>query len=176
MAKTNLQIKAKNAMTDQSITTTLTYVNPEADSTALKTFATKLNGLTTNIYEEANRVQSINVDTEEVTTSIPGSISLIDNPQIIKQQPDIIKIPLNSLVINNQTLTELPSTTRIFGKAYNAQTGQLVIQTENTNTNIFIDTRTPQGQVPTGAYQLMLAIDPLDQYTAATTRATITVS
>lgn len=66
MAKTNLQIKSTNAATGAKMTTTLTYVNPDANSATLKNFAQKLNNLTTNNYVEADRVQSINVDTEDV--------------------------------------------------------------------------------------------------------------
>lgn len=71
MAKTELKLKSKNAATGQDITTTLTYVNPNANSTTLKTFGQKLNAMTTNIYGETDRVQTINVDTEEV----PGGSS-----------------------------------------------------------------------------------------------------
>lgn len=66
MAKTDLQLKTLAQATGKSITTTLTYVNPEANSATLKEFAQKLNNLTTNTYVETNRVQSINVDTEQV--------------------------------------------------------------------------------------------------------------
>lgn len=66
MAKTELKLKSKNAATGQNITTTLTYVNPNADSATLKTFGQKLNAFTTNNYVETDRVQTINVDTEEV--------------------------------------------------------------------------------------------------------------
>lgn len=66
MAKTELKLKTKNAGTGQNITTTVSYVNPNADSNTLKTFGQKLNNLTTNNYVETDRVQTINVDTEEV--------------------------------------------------------------------------------------------------------------
>lgn len=67
MAKTDLKMYSTDA-SDKKITTTLTYVNPAADSTTLKQFATKLNAFTTNTYGETDRVQTINVDTEEVPT------------------------------------------------------------------------------------------------------------
>lgn len=66
MAKTELKLKSKNAATGQDITTTLSYVNPNADSATLKTFGQKLNAFTTNNYVETDRVQTINVDTEDV--------------------------------------------------------------------------------------------------------------
>lgn len=66
MAKTELKLKTTNAATGQNITTTVGYVNPTADSQTLKTFGQKLNAFTTNNYVETDRVQTINVDTEEV--------------------------------------------------------------------------------------------------------------
>lgn len=66
MAKTELKLKSKRSTTGQNITTTIGYVNPDADSVTLKTFGQKLNAMTTNIYEETDRVQTINVDTEQV--------------------------------------------------------------------------------------------------------------
>ena len=97
MAKTSLQLKSKSASTEQSITTTLTYVNPEADSQTLKTFAQKLNSLTTNIYDEANRVQTINVDTEEVPTQ-PTASTLTLNAKASYTRGndhDYVNIPLS---------------------------------------------------------------------------------
>lgn len=66
MAKTDLKIKSTNAATGASITTSVTYVNPDANSATLKQFATKLNAFTTNSYAQADRVHTINVDTEDV--------------------------------------------------------------------------------------------------------------
>lgn len=66
MAKTELKLKSKNAGTEQNITTTIGYVNPDADSQTLKTFGQKLNSFTTNNYVETDRVQTINVDTETI--------------------------------------------------------------------------------------------------------------
>lgn len=66
MAKTDLKLYSKAQGSEKKITTSLPYTNPTADSTTLKQFAVKLNNLTTNIYSETDRVQTINVDTEEV--------------------------------------------------------------------------------------------------------------
>lgn len=68
MAKTDLKLYSTEAGTGKKITTSINYVNPEANSNALKTFAQKLNAFTTNTYGEADRVQTINVDTEQVPT------------------------------------------------------------------------------------------------------------
>lgn len=96
MAKTNLQLKSKSAATEQAITTTLSYVNPEADSQTLKTFAQKLNALTTNIYEETNRVQTINVDTEEVPATPTASTLKLNAQTSYKRgtDNDFVSIPL----------------------------------------------------------------------------------
>lgn len=74
MAKTSLQVKAKNAATERATNVTITYVNPDADSATLKQFGQMLNGFTNNVYEETNRIQTINVDTED-TPKKAGSIS-----------------------------------------------------------------------------------------------------
>lgn len=66
MAKTDLKLYSKAQGSEKKITTSLPYINPSADSTTLKQFAVKLNNLTTNVYSETDRVQTINVDTEEV--------------------------------------------------------------------------------------------------------------
>lgn len=66
MAKTDLKLYSKEQGSEKKITTSLTYINPAANSATLKQFAVKLNNLTTNTYDETNRVQTINVDTEEV--------------------------------------------------------------------------------------------------------------
>lgn len=66
MAKTDLKLYSKAQGTEKKITTSLPYINPSADSTTLKQFAVKLNNFTTNVYDETDRVQTINIDTEEV--------------------------------------------------------------------------------------------------------------
>lgn len=66
MAKTDLKLYSKAQGTEKKITTSLPYVNPATDSTTLKEFAVKLNNMTTNVYSETDRVQTINIDTEEV--------------------------------------------------------------------------------------------------------------
>lgn len=159
MAKTNLQVKAKNAMTNQSITTTLTYVNPEANSTTLKTFATKLNALTTNIYEEANRVQTINVDTEETPKKIP-TITFAKTTYTLSQGH--IYIPLTDI--------QTDSTGNIWGIAtFNAGGTDQVREATIRDNNLYIQNVT----YPT-TITLKLAIETTEQYTAATTTATIT--
>ena len=45
---------------------TITDINPSATSSQIKTFAQGLNALTTNTYEYTNRIQVIEVDTEEI--------------------------------------------------------------------------------------------------------------
>lgn len=66
MARTDLKILSTNAGTGQKMTTTISHINPNANSSLLRQLGTKLNSMTTNNYAETNRVQTINVDTEEV--------------------------------------------------------------------------------------------------------------
>lgn len=47
-----------------SVTTTISDVNPEATNAQLAQLGTMFNALTTNTYEESNRVTTVNVDTE----------------------------------------------------------------------------------------------------------------
>lgn len=68
MARTDLKIYSKIAATGKNSTTNITHVNSEATSQQLKGLATRLNALTTNEYQQADRVNTINVDTEDVPT------------------------------------------------------------------------------------------------------------
>lgn len=68
MARTDLKIYSKIAATGKNTTTNITHVNTEATSEQLKGLATRLNALTTNEYQQADRVNTINVDTEDVPT------------------------------------------------------------------------------------------------------------
>lgn len=172
MAKTNLQIKAKNAATEASITTTLTYVNPDADSATLKSFAKKLNALTTNNYDEANRIQSINVDTEE-TPKTPNTIQFVDNPQYTKYA-QTISINVNQLIINGETMTTIPSDITIFGiSSIPSSDGSYGISLNSNRTQLSINTISSPA---IGTYNISLAIGETTTHTAATTTATITVS
>lgn len=64
MPKTDLKLYSTDATTGAKQTTSITYVNPNASNTVLKQFAQKLNNLTTNTYSSADRVETVNVDTE----------------------------------------------------------------------------------------------------------------
>lgn len=65
MAKTELKINATNGYGDD-ITTTINYVNPEAGKNDILNFTQALNALTINTYKETERVQTVNVDLENV--------------------------------------------------------------------------------------------------------------
>lgn len=62
-SKTDLKLSSTSAGGDP-ITTTISDVNPAASNLTLKTFAQKLNMLTTNTYEETNKVTTVNIDSE----------------------------------------------------------------------------------------------------------------
>lgn len=64
MPKTDLKIYSTDAGTGAKITSSVSYVNPNASNDVLKSFAQQLNGLTTNGYTSADRVDTTNVDTE----------------------------------------------------------------------------------------------------------------
>ena len=62
MAREDLKISSENGGTKQ--TTTISYVNPAATNAQLQSLASALNDFTNNVYIEANRVTTVNVDTE----------------------------------------------------------------------------------------------------------------
>ena len=68
MAKTSLIISSTDSTTGKKLQKTLTDINSAATNDELKTFAQAVNAVTTNTYGESNRVDRINVDTEESAT------------------------------------------------------------------------------------------------------------
>lgn len=62
MAKETL--KVIGARNGKNITTTITDVNPAATNAQLASLGTKFTALTTNVYQETNRVTTVNCDTE----------------------------------------------------------------------------------------------------------------
>lgn len=170
MAKTSMQIKAKNAATEASITTTLTYVNPDADSATLKSFARKLNGLTTNNYQEANRIQSINVDTEDVPIA-PTAATLTLNAQASYTLQDYgtekkIQIPLSDFVYEGSG-----NINNMFGTIKHANTATFACDViDNT-----LFSRIFKGAT-TGTYTLKLCVPGATQLENAYLQTTINVT
>lgn len=76
MAKTDLKINATNGYGDD-ITTTISYVNPDASKDEILAVTQALNALTTNTYKETQRIQTVNVDLEIVpsTPTITSSVT-----------------------------------------------------------------------------------------------------
>jgi len=65
-----LKVEVKLSYTtaaDKKGTTTISNVNPSAGRAPLLQMSQALNALTTNIYGETNRVETVNLDTEEPT-------------------------------------------------------------------------------------------------------------
>lgn len=86
MPKTDLKLYSTDAATGAKQTTSISYVNPNASNSVLKTFAQQLNALTTNGYVSTDRIETVNVDTEgsrkqfrnlTVTGAIQGSTATI---------------------------------------------------------------------------------------------------
>ena len=59
---TSLIINATNS--GKKVTKAITNINPDKDNTILKTFAQKVNALTTNTYVDATRVNKMSVNEE----------------------------------------------------------------------------------------------------------------
>lgn len=62
MDKYTMNIKSKN-LSDKAVSTTIGYINPEAQPSELKALAQGLVALTKNTYQSADRIETINVDT-----------------------------------------------------------------------------------------------------------------
>ena len=69
MAKISVALNSTEAATGKKNQTTLTDIKPTATSEQITAFTKGLNSLTTNIYEETNRIEKLNVDTEEVNST-----------------------------------------------------------------------------------------------------------
>lgn len=182
MAKTELKLKSKNVATGQDITTTLSYVNPNADSATLKTFGQKLNAFTTNNYVETDRVQTINVDTEEVPQQTQiGTLDIIDNPAITKGA-NAAYIPFNNLIINGETYNDLPSGANaalIFGMMIigaNFYSVSISTMSGDNNDSLIIRGVTSSSEAPvSGTGTIRLALAAFNGYTATTMTKSITL-
>ena len=79
MATTSLVINSTTADGKKNAKS-VSFVNADANSTVLTSFAQQLNGLTSNTYGDTTRVDKCNVDTEEsgapVETRTTGTITL----------------------------------------------------------------------------------------------------
>lgn len=64
MPKVDLKLYSTDAAEGKKITSTVTYINPNASNSVLKSFAQQLNAFTTNAYESTDRVETVNVDTD----------------------------------------------------------------------------------------------------------------
>lgn len=62
MDKYTLSIKSKNS-SDKAVSTTIGYINPDAQPSELKALAQGLVALTKNTYQSSDRVETVNVDT-----------------------------------------------------------------------------------------------------------------
>lgn len=65
MPKVDLKLYSTDASDGKKITTSVTYVNPNVSNNVLKTFAQQLNAFTTNTYSSTDRVETVNVDTDD---------------------------------------------------------------------------------------------------------------
>ena len=175
MAKTELKLKTKNAATEQAITTTVGYVNPEADSNTLKTFGQMLNAFTTNTYIETDRVQTINVDTEQVTTRIPGTLQFKNDPTITRYNGRI-EFLADQLIVNGETSIYYPEQGDEFFGEYLAPNGnRYTVNFFNDDTNsrtmahiTSTDRQSAPPQDTTNPGKLFIASPAIGKYTPAT--------
>lgn len=71
MAKYSLQLKETQSTNAKAKTTTISNVNPEASDQTLLTFAQKISSLSSNVYEETNKIVTTNLDTESENLLTP---------------------------------------------------------------------------------------------------------
>ena len=71
---TSLNVKMKD-QTDKELAKSITYINASASSADLKSMAQGLVGLTTNTYQSADRIQKLNVDTEQIPQTEPARLT-----------------------------------------------------------------------------------------------------
>lgn len=101
MPKVEVKLSYTTA-TDKKGTTTISNVNPSAGSAALLQMSQAFNALTTNTYVETNRVETVNLDTEEPTPAGKNVRSVtLDNT--IKGQSTDITISHNDTETLNPT-------------------------------------------------------------------------
>lgn len=101
MARTDLKIVSVETATQDKITTTIGYVNQTATSAKLKQLAEKLNALTTNQYHEANRVNTLNVDSEEVPDYPEAEITFTQSSFNAQDLINGGSVKIGSVTINN---------------------------------------------------------------------------
>ena len=69
MAKVSIALNSTEQTTGKKLQKTFTDVKASATSEQITNFTKGLNNLTTNIYSETNRIEKLNADTEEVTST-----------------------------------------------------------------------------------------------------------
>lgn len=69
MAKVSIALNSTEQTTGKKLQKTFTDVKASATSEQITNFTKGLNNLTTNIYGETNRIEKLNADTEEVTST-----------------------------------------------------------------------------------------------------------
>jgi len=77
MSKVSIQIESTDTLGNKK-QKSLTNINPEASSAQLKSFAQNLIALTNQTYSETNRIEKINVDTEDTSGKITPTFTVGD--------------------------------------------------------------------------------------------------
>ena len=75
---TSLIINATNG--NKKVTKAVTNINPEKDNTTLKTFAHMVNGLTTNTYVDATRINKQSVEEADAGGGSTGELTFTVTP------------------------------------------------------------------------------------------------
>ena len=160
MPKTDVKLYSTDAETGAKQTTTISYVNPSASGSALKNFAQQLNSLTTNTYTSSDRIETLNLDTEEPSTDKLTRSITFDN--LIKGQSVDITITKSE----GETL-ETPTFVSYAGTTATAWTVNKVMDTGAT-TDIY------RGNIPSTATSLAVGTAETAEYYAQIARVATT--
>lgn len=105
MARTDIKIYSTDS-SEKKITTTISHVNDQATSATLLEFAQKMNAFTTNNFNEADRINTINLSTESVMQEV--TINLKKTAfQLTNQDNDnyLLTIPASDIEFNFPDVT-----------------------------------------------------------------------
>jgi len=165
VAKTELKLNATDRY-GNDITTTISYVNPDAGKNDILNFTQALNALTTNTYKETKRVQTLNVDLE----TVPSTPTL--TPSLTQWSASTFVNTAGRQVGNSSILT-YNGDGDIFIQKSAIQAG-LIVWVENDNNAISIMPAYLASNPPTFPVTFTVGFTATDNYKACSVEMTIT--
>ena len=165
---TSMNIKMKNPA-GKDIAKSVTYVSASASSADLKSMAQGLVGLTQNTYDGADRIQKLNVDTEQVPQTEPARLTPAFT--VTKNQIDIPKNPSILFAYNGNGSIAVAATGQdTWGDDTVVYTG-LKLATGTGNNTICVACILDAGQPAqsVGSYEVTITASQTDEYEGIST-------